>query len=177
MTSVVGTANATTSARQARLVIKYKTAFYTVVRPLQLGATLAGRADLADALDRHGRPVGLAFQLRDDLLGAFGDPATTGKPVGDDLREGKPTLLMALGRAAATPAQHEVLESAGSDIDDDAVAAIQQVLLDTGAKSEVEQEIDDLLDSALKALESLPQIAVAQQALRDLAYFAAHRQA
>lgn len=174
---MVGTARGAVSAQQARLVIEYKTALYTVVRPLQLGAALAGRPDLADSLDSHGRPIGLAFQLRDDMLGAFGDPEATGKPVGDDLREGKPTLLMALGRAAATSAQLEVLDAAGSDIDDHAVTAIQQVLVDTSAKSSVEQEIDKLLDEGLEALEALPQVPAAQQALADLARFVAHRQA
>ena len=81
----------------ARRIAVLKSARYTVERPLQLGAALAGRLDdLGDALSAYGLPLGEAFQLRDDLLGAFGDPFATGKPVGDDLREGKPTLLLAL---------------------------------------------------------------------------------
>ncbi len=174
---VVGSAKGSVTADEARKVIEHKTARYTVVRPLQLGAALAGRADLAEPLARHGRPVGLAFQLRDDVLGAFGDPAATGKPVGDDLREGKPTLLVALARAAASPAQLRVLDALGSDIDDDAVAAAQQVIVDTGALARVESEIADLLDEALGALQNLPDVLAAQKALATTAQFVALRQA
>ena len=174
---VVGSARGSATADQARRIIEHKTARYTVVRPLQLGAALAGRADLAEPLARHGRPVGMAFQLRDDVLGAFGDPAHTGKPVGDDLREGKPTLLMALARAAATPSQLEVLDAVGSDMDDETVAAVQRVIVDTGALSSLEREIADLLDEALDALEALPDVPAAREALASTARFVALRQA
>jgi geranylgeranyl diphosphate synthase type I len=102
---VVGTVSGGCSADQARTIIRHKTAGYTIVRPLQLGATLAGRYDLNDRLASHGLPLGTAFQLRDDILGAFGDPEVTGKPVGEDLREGKPTVLLAQARSAADKAQ------------------------------------------------------------------------
>ncbi len=174
---VVGSARGSATAEEARRIIEHKTARYTVVRPLQLGAALAGRADLAEPLAGHGRPVGLAFQLRDDVLGAFGDPAATGKPVGDDLREGKPTLLMALARAAATPAQVEVLETVGSEMDDEAVSEVQQVIVDTGALAGLEEEIAALLDEALTALEALPDVPAAQEALATTARFVALRQA
>ena len=173
---VVGSARGSATADQARRIIEHKTARYTVVRPLQLGAALAGRADLAEPLARHGRPVGMAFQLRDDVLGAFGDPAHTGKPVGDDLREGKPTLLMALARAAATPSQLHVLDSAGSEMGDETVAAVQQVIVDTGALAGLEREIADLLDDALDALEALPDVPAAQDALAATARFVALRE-
>ena len=174
---VVGSARGSATADQARRIIEHKTARYTVVRPLQLGAALAGRADLAEPLARHGRPVGMAFQLRDDVLGAFGDPAHTGKPVGDDLREGKPTLLMAMARAAATPSQLEVLDSAGSEMDDETVAAVQQVIVDTDALSSLEREIADLLDEALDALKALPDVPAAKEALAATARFVALRHA
>ena len=174
---VVGSARGSATAEEARRIIEHKTARYTVVRPLQLGAALAGRADLAEPLAGHGRPVGLAFQLRDDVLGAFGDPAATGKPVGDDLREGKPTLLMAMARAAATPAQMEVLETVGSEMDDEAVSEVQQVIVDTGALAGLEEEIGALLDEALTALEALPDVPAAQEALATTARFVALRRA
>ena len=172
---VVGSARGRATADEARKIIEHKTARYTVVRPLQLGAALADRADLAEPLARHGRPVGMAFQLRDDVLGAFGDPATTGKPVGDDLREGKPTLLMAMARAAATPSQLEVLDSVGSEMDDDTVAAVQQVIVDTGALSSVEAEIAALLEEALEALNALPDVPAAKEPLTATARFIALR--
>ena len=173
---VVGSAHRSATADQARRIIEHKTARYTVVRPLQLGAAVAGRAGLAEPLAHHGRPVGMAFQLRDDVLGAFGDPAHTGKPVGDDLREGKPTLLMAMARAGATPAQLRVLDSAGSDMDDETVAAVQQVIVDTGALAGLESEIAALLDEALDALAALPDVPAAKEALAATARFVALRQ-
>jgi geranylgeranyl diphosphate synthase type I len=92
--TAAGGADAETALRVAH----YKTAKYSVERPLHLGASLAGRRrELGPALSAFGVPLGIAFQLADDLLGEFGDPALTGKPVGDDLRQGKPTLLLATG--------------------------------------------------------------------------------
>ena len=174
---VVGSARGSATADEARRIIEHKTARYTVVRPLQLGAALAGRADLAKPLAHHGRPVGMAFQLRDDVLGAFGDPAATGKPVGDDLREGKPTLLMAMARAAATPAQLEVLDAVGSEMDDDTVSEVQQVIVETGALASLEEEIAALLDEALDALRALPDVPAAKDALAATARFVALRHA
>ena len=174
---VVGSARGSATADEARKIIEHKTARYTVVRPLQLGTALAGRPDLAEPLAGHGLPVGLAFQLRDDVLGAFGDPDATGKPVGDDLREGKPTLLMALAKSAASPSQREVLDRVGSEIDDESVAEVQQVIVDTGALASLESEIAGLLDEALTALEALPDVPAAQEALAATARFVALRQA
>ena len=173
---VVGSARGSATADEARKIIEHKTARYTVVRPLQLGAALAGRADLAEPLARHGLPVGMAFQLRDDVLGAFGDPATTGKPVGDDLREGKPTLLMAVARKTATDDQLRVLDTVGSEaMNDDTVSDIQQVIVDTGALASIEAEIATLLDEALGALDGLPDVLEAKRPLADTARFVARR--
>ena len=174
---VVGSARGSTTADQARRIIEHKTARYTVVRPLQLGAALAGSAELAEPLAGHGRPIGMAFQLRDDVLGAFGDPAATGKPVGDDLREGKPTLLMAMARAAANPSQLRVLDAVGTEMDDETVAEVQRVIVDTGALSSLENEIAELLEEALDALEALPDVPAAREALASTARFVALRQA
>ena len=174
---VVGGARGSATADEARKIIEHKTARYTVVRPLQLGAALAGRPELAEPLAGHGLPVGLVFQLRDDVLGAFGDPAATGKPVGDDLREGKPTLLLALAGSAASPSQREVLDRVGSEMDDETVAEVQQVIVDTGALASLESEIAGLLDEALTALEALPDVPAAQEALAATARFVALRQA
>ncbi len=173
---VAGTARGNVTAAQARTIIEHKTAGYTVVRPLQLGSALAGRDGLADDLECHGRPIGIAFQLRDDLLGAFGDPASTGKPVGDDLRENKPTVLMALARERATAAQRAALDASGPHMDDTALAGVQQALIDTGARAAVEREIAELLDVSLQALAALPAVPAAQEALAALARFVALRE-
>ncbi len=112
---LVGTATARTDAASARRIATYKSGKYTVERPLHLGAALAGRyAELADPLSAVGLPMGEAFQLRDDVLGAFGESAVTGKPVGDDLREGKPTPLVAIATARAADGDRELLAQLGS---------------------------------------------------------------
>ena len=101
---VLGTARGDTDLPRARRIARYKSGKYTIERPLHVGAALAGRYDeLHAALSAYGDPLGEAFQLRDDMLGAFGEETVTGKPVGDDLREGKPTPLLAVATARARP--------------------------------------------------------------------------
>jgi geranylgeranyl diphosphate synthase type I len=172
---VLGTARGAVSAEEARTIMRNKTAGYTIVRPLQLGAALAGRADLADDLAAHGMPLGIAFQLRDDMLGAFGDSERTGKPVGDDLAEGKPTVLLALAREAASPAQLQVLDKVGGEIGSNDIAAIQQVMVDTGAVAASEAETEQLLATALAAINSLPDHHGSRDALRVLADYVVER--
>jgi geranylgeranyl diphosphate synthase, type I len=138
---------------------RYKTAAYTVERPLHLGATIAGAgAALVDAYRRFGADIGIAFQLRDDLLGMFGDPLVTGKPAGDDIREGKRTLLLAYGLRAADEQRHttaaDLLRSAIGDpqVQQDTVSEIRELLIELGAVAEVERRITGLTDSALASL-------------------------
>ncbi len=172
---VVGTAVGTVDEHGARTIMRHKTAGYTIVRPLQIGAALAGRPDLAGLLADHGLPLGTAFQLRDDMLGAFGDPERTGKPVGDDLREGKPTLLLAHARERANGPQLEILSKVGREVTDDDIAAIQQVMTDTGAVAESEMETEQLLQEALTAIKGLPDHGGSHDALRALADFVVAR--
>ena len=94
---VLGAARGGVDLQTARRIVRYKSGKYTIERPLHVGAALAGRLDeLEEPLSHYGEPLGEAFQLRDDILGTFGDTARTGKPVGDDLREGKPTPILAI---------------------------------------------------------------------------------
>ena len=138
---------------------RYKTAAYTVERPLHLGAAIAG-ADpaLVDAYRRFGADIGVAFQLRDDLLGMFGDPEVTGKPAGDDLREGKRTLLVAYGLRNADALRHtaaaDLLRGAigNPQVDEDTVTEIRQLLIELGAVAEVEHRITELTNAALASL-------------------------
>jgi geranylgeranyl diphosphate synthase type I len=157
------------------MIVRHKTAGYTIVRPLQLGAALAGRPELADPLAAHGMPLGTAFQLRDDVLGAFGDPERTGKPVGEDLREGKPTVMLALARDAADDSQRAVLDRVGASVDDTDVAAIQRVMVETGALAAVEDEISGLYGESVAAIEALPDVPAGRDALRALADFVVGR--
>jgi geranylgeranyl diphosphate synthase type I len=155
---------------------RYKTAAYTVERPLHLGAVI-GDADpaLIDAYRRFGADIGIAFQLRDDLLGMFGDPTVTGKPAGDDLREGKRTLLLACGLRTAEEqrraAAAELLRGAIGDpgVDEDTVSEVQELLVELGAVAAVERRITELTESALTNLCAADLVAPADVRLRELA--------
>jgi geranylgeranyl diphosphate synthase type I len=143
----------------ARTVVRAKSARYSVEHPLTLGATAAGADDVAlERICSIGLPLGEAFQLRDDLLGVFGDPGTTGKPAGDDLREGKHTVLVARAlRAASTADRAALLDGLGRrDLTDDDVARLREVLHRTGADAEVEELIASLAGPALEALAAAP---------------------
>ncbi|MEU8405442.1 polyprenyl synthetase family protein [Micromonospora sp. NPDC048842] len=164
------------SVDRALRVARYKTASYTVQRPLLFGACLAGvPADdpLVSAYTRYGLAVGEAFQLRDDLLGVYGDPAATGKPAGDDLRTGKPTTLLMLARELATPAQLTALERAA----DGSVDTLAALVAETGAVTRVEQMIAERVSDALAALDAAPVDQTARTALTGLATAAANRRA
>jgi geranylgeranyl diphosphate synthase type I len=140
---------------RARAVIRSKSARYSVEHPIALGAALAGADDAAVAATAaFGLPVGEAFQLRDDVLGVFGDAQVTGKPAGDDLREGKRTVLVVRALAAATPAQRDLLLTHLGDPDLDArtVEDLRAVLVETGARDAVESLIAELTDRASSAL-------------------------
>lgn len=140
---------------RALRVIRLKTAKYTIERPLHLGAALAGaRGEVLRACSAFALPLGDAFQLRDDLLGVFGDPGVTGKPVLEDLRCGKATVLMAIAVRRASPAQAALLHRLVGDprLDEDAAAEVRRVLEDTGARRAVETMIDKRYDAALRAL-------------------------
>ena len=147
------------STEAAYRVMEFKTAAYTVARPLELGARAAGASEqLVDHLRSVGHDLGIAFQLQDDLLGVFGDPARTGKPSGDDLVAGKRTALLGLGLSRADahdPALGDTLRSMiGTELSADELATARGILTDVGAVADVERTIDTLLDSAVTTLES-----------------------
>ncbi len=179
---LMGTARGNASPELARRVCRYKSAKYTIERPLHLGVALAapGRLPaLAPAFSAYGLPLGEAFQLRDDVLGTFGDPEVTGKAVGDDLREGKPTLLYALARQRARGSDAELLAQrfGAPDLSPGEVETIQAIFQATGARGDVEATIERLVDESLRAAASaeLPVTHDARQALIDLARFVAGR--
>jgi geranylgeranyl diphosphate synthase type I len=167
---VTGAARGEHDLRRAELIARYKSGRYSVERPLHLGAALADRlADLEQPLRRFGSPLGEAFQLRDDLLGVFGDPAMTGKPVGDDLREGKPTVLVAYAHALAPPDVAGRLDAIGdASLSDDDVVEIQQLLVEVGAVDSVERAIAVRADAARTALDAAPITDPARDALAGL---------
>lgn len=161
----------------AMTVLRYKSAKYSIERPLHIGAALGGAsADVMSALSGFGLPLGEAFQLRDDLLGVFGDPAATGKPAGDDLVEGKRTVLVALALDAASPADAARLDAAlGTALSPDDVAQLRAIIDGSGAHAQVEAVIDELAGHAVRALEAADIDEVARAALRGLAASATQR--
>lgn len=144
---------------RAERVVTYKSAKYSVEAPLVIGATLAGGTpDQIDALRAFGLPLGVAYQLRDDLLGVFGDSAVTGKPSGDDLREGKRTILIAHARQALPTGSRHVLDDLLGDpaLDADQVRMLQRTIADSGAVDRVEELIDENVASARAAIDDAP---------------------
>jgi geranylgeranyl diphosphate synthase type I len=170
-------ARGTCDVEQAMQVLRYKSAKYSVERPLHVGAALAGGGeDVIDALTRFGLPLGEAFQLRDDLLGVYGDPTVTGKPAGDDLTEGKRTVLVALALQQAPAADAKLLNGAlGSPLTGDEVEELRRIITTSGAHDEVERRIQELTAASLGALDRAPVADQAREVLRDLAAAATQR--
>jgi geranylgeranyl diphosphate synthase type I len=185
-------------------VVEFKTAKYTIERPLHLGAALAGagldpggdggavgddgslaagnggtlgHGSLAAAYTAYGLPLGIAFQLRDDILGVFGDPAQTGKPAGDDVREGKRTVLLAIARSRATAGQAKVIDRYLGDpaLDEAGTVEIRAAITGTGAVAECERMIARHVSEAIAALDGGPMTGEAREALAELAVAATAR--
>jgi geranylgeranyl diphosphate synthase type I len=138
-------------------VIELKTAGYTVLRPCQFGATLGNApASLLAGLESYGLPLGRAFQLRDDVLGLFGDPDVTGKPAGDDLRQAKHTPLLTDALASATDSQRQaILAATVAGASGAEVQAGLDAIQATGARDRAERRIAAELASALNSLARL----------------------
>jgi geranylgeranyl diphosphate synthase type I len=163
---------------RALRVARFKTAKYTIERPLHVGAALAGDDPaVRRTYTAYGLPLGEAFQLRDDVLGVFGDPEVTGKPAGDDLREGKRTALIAMTLRHANPAQCAVIERHLGDpyLDSSGIAALRDVIVGTGALDQVEALIERRTSEAISALTRGPLAADAAGVLEDLAVAATER--
>jgi len=145
------------SADAALEVARAKTAACTTTGPLRFGGALAGaRRDLLAGYAAYGDALGVAFQLRDDLLGAFGDPDAMGKPSGDDLRDGKRTVLLAEAAVRLDPAGAEELAELVSLGTDEAVAELRMLLIRSGAREAVEARIRELGRQAAGHVRELP---------------------
>lgn len=165
-------------AERALRVASLKSARYSIQQPLALGAALAG-ADAAQlaALVAFGHPLGMAFQLRDDVLGVFGDEAETGKPSGDDLREGKRTVLIAYARERLAPGARRIVDELVGDptLEADQIASLQRTIIETGALDRVEELISGYAREAERALSGARLGNAAVGSLRDLAQAATER--
>lgn len=149
------------SVERSLRIARYKSGKYTIERPLHLGAVIAHptaseHSKLLTVLSAYGLPLGEAFQLRDDMLGIFGDPKETGKPAGDDLREGKRTVLMAMTMEKATDsARDELAANLGNpDIASEKIETLRTLITDTGAVADVEKLIDRLGEESMAAAHS-----------------------
>jgi geranylgeranyl diphosphate synthase type I len=153
-------------------VIVFKSAKYSVQAPLVIGAALAGADDHhLDALRAFGLPLGIAYQLRDDLLGVFGDASVTGKPSGDDLREGKRTVLIALARERLDSGDLASVDRllGRPDLSADQIGSLQQIIRDSGAVDRVETMIQENVAAALAVLAGSPVEAGVAARLTDFA--------
>ncbi|MEX3504452.1 polyprenyl synthetase family protein [Corynebacterium sp. LK2510] len=170
------------SIELANKVNRYKTAAYTIERPLHLGAAIAGADERTIAAFRgYGHDIGIAFQLRDDLLGVFGDSALTGKPAGDDLREGKRTVLLALALqdldATDPAAAQELREGVGHVSEPAELKRLSAIIEATSAVEGVEKRIAELTESGLRYLDHAGMTGEVADTLRDLAVKATSRRA
>jgi geranylgeranyl diphosphate synthase type I len=156
---------------RAHRVLVYKSAKYSVEAPLAIGASMGG-GTLAqlDTLRSFGLPLGIAYQLRDDVLGVFGDPEVTGKPAGDDLREGKRTVLVAIARAALPATAVHLLDELLGDpqLTDAQIRMLQNTLVDSGAIEKIERMIAHNVGLARTALKDAPLTASALAQLGEL---------
>ena len=169
----------TTDLPRSQKIARYKSGKYTIERPLHIGAALSGKQspELLKALSDYGLPLGEAFQYRDDLLGVFGEPSVTGKPAGDDLREGKRTVLIALTDAACTESMREESKKyfGAPDLDSQGISILQEIIITSGAKEKLELMIDQLTDQALRAAEDELIAQAAHPLLLELAKIATKR--
>jgi len=158
-------------------IARYKSGKYTIERPLHLGGALAtDDSQILQSYTNYGLPLGEAFQLRDDVLGVFGDPSETGKPAGDDLREGKRTVLIEMTYQKANSGQKQILDdNFGKDLDLAGVEKVREVVTQTGALGEVENMISSLFDQSQKALAEANITAQAKEAFSELALAATSR--
>lgn len=166
------------SVERSLMIARYKSGKYSIERPLHFGAAMAHHeGEISSVYSEYGLPLGEAFQLRDDLLGVFGDPHETGKPAGDDLREGKRTVLIALASERSTAADGAQLDEllGKTNISAEEIANLQTIIEKTGAVAEVERMISERTERALAALNSSLISDRGRALLHDLALLATQR--
>ncbi|WP_296645825.1 polyprenyl synthetase family protein [Rhodoluna sp.] len=171
---------ASESVGRATRVILYKTAKYSIEAPMLIGAAFAGATPaMLRGLSAFGIPLGMAFQLKDDILGVFGDPEVTGKPAGDDLREGKRTVLVGLTRETLPKSIATIFDELLTSrvLDGEQIAFLQQTIIDSGALAKTERMMQELADESLNALESLELDPRAKEQLKKLALLVINRDA
>ncbi|MEN9698795.1 MAG: hypothetical protein RL448_750 [Actinomycetota bacterium] len=169
-----------TSVERALKIARFKSGKYTIERPLHFGAALATPKNLSEILNiysDYGLPLGEAFQMRDDLLGVFGDPEETGKPAGDDLREGKRTALIAYSYDRSSDAGKKLLNTllGKPDLTGSEIESLRTLITDCGAKIHVEDLIEKLAETALDAIEREEITDLAKKLLNEMVSIATKR--
>ena len=166
---------------RARWVAVLKSGRYSIEQPLAIGASLAGaEPDVLDRIRAFGAPLGEAFQLRDDLLGTFGDRSSMGKPVDSDIREGKRNVPYAKALGALSGADREFLLArwgGGSELTQAEVERLRTLVESSGARAATERLLEELGAAAVRALDALEVPPGVRAALMELARLAAYRQA
>ena len=158
----------------------YKTAKYSLEAPLLIGAALSGVGeDTLSALSQFGIPLGLAFQLRDDVLGVFGDPSVTGKPAGDDLREGKRTVLVGLTLECVPSSVSKIFNELlmAGEIEEEQLDFMRRTITDSGSLAKTERLIEEHSNRAIEALANLEVTGQARKMLSYLTEKVINRQA
>jgi geranylgeranyl diphosphate synthase type I len=174
------TRNVEDAVGRANKVMLYKSAKYSIEAPLLIGAAFAGASqDQLRQLSDFGVPLGMAFQLRDDVLGVFGDSALTGKPAGDDLREGKRTVLIGYTRQSLSSSVGKLFDEmlSSSELTDEQVAFLQQTIIGSKALEKVERTISELADQAMSALNQIDVDPQAKAQLKSMAQKVINRKA
>lgn len=167
-----------TAVARASAIIRFKSAKYSSEHPLVMGGALAGADEaMLKGYSAFALPLGEAFQLRDDVLGVFGDPAKTGKPAGDDLREGKRTVLVGLTIDAASAQDRDFVDQnlGRQDLSEAEVARMCAIMVESGALENTEAMISGLSQEAFTALAELPVEAAVREALLTLGQSAVSR--
>lgn len=175
---VTGAASVAEELDVARRVLEFKSARYSIRRPSQIGAALGGADDvLLGALGEFGSVIGRAFQLRDDVLGVYGDPTVTGKPYGGDIHEGKRTVLVLSALANGSPRETAELAAllGASGLTDGDIDRAAALIEQTGAKAGVESIIEENLNHAERVLETTPMTGEGRTALATLAHKSVNR--
>jgi geranylgeranyl diphosphate synthase, type I len=170
---------ASESVERSLKVARYKSGKYSIERPLHFGAAIANKnpEKFYPIYSAYGLPLGEAFQLRDDLLGVFGEPAETGKPAGDDLREGKRTVLMALTHERSSDQQRRTIKEllGKPDLSLDEVNELRAIIIDSGARDHLEGLISTLTQEAVSAIDNPLITSHAQSLLHQMATIATQR--
>jgi geranylgeranyl diphosphate synthase type I len=170
---------ASESVERSLKVARYKSGKYSIERPLHFGATLAAsyNQEQIDIYSQYGLPLGEAFQLRDDLIGVFGDPEITGKPAGDDLREGKRTVLVAttLSLASASQRSKFLAHFGAAELTFSQINSLREIIVETGALAQLELMIDELTFKAKSVLTHGEITPSAAELLREMAIAATKR--